>query len=226
MTNIRARCWTEQGSRQNQEDRFYYSPMQGLFAVADGLGGHDDGERAAQTAIDVLTICDRLPSEEAMRNVFVEVHARVMDLGKCRITKTKEHKFSCGCRPPGTTFSALWLSGSTAIVGHVGDTRIWHIRGNSAAMRTVDHKSDWGSLSKALGLACGDDPDVSTLATTPGDVFVIVSDGVALAGEDLTLIVRGSGWDGIAERIVSMGQRRYAERWPTDNATAVVVEIL
>lgn len=159
-----------------------------------------------------------------MLTAFCEANQAVRALGICRVTKTTQHKMSCYCLPPGTTASALWIEGDRAVIGHCGDSRIWHIRGPTAARRTEDHTFWGGNLYKAIGLT-DTPPDLCTVEVQPGDRFVLITDGVLLAGENLYDVAMVGPPEGLAQRIVEAGMRRYGATHlgSQDNATCVVV---
>lgn len=216
------------GRRDEQEDRYLLLPERGLFAVADGMGGHDGGAEAAQAAVDALAAAAvGASSPEVMAAAFERASEAVAAVGgRCPATgKVGQHKMSCGChRLPGTTLTALWLDGPRAVIGHIGDTRCWRVRGGKAEQVTKDH-SMGHVLLRALGGRTKDEPDVFEVEARPGDIFVLVSDGVLLDGGEIAEVADGP-FEEAAERLVAAGAARYEERTPrTDNGTAVCVRV-
>lgn len=221
-----------QGLRDEQEDRVLSLPASGLAAVADGLGGHEDGAQAAQAAVDTIANGSGVPpSLEVIGHLFSSAHRAVAALGpRCYATnEVGQHKMSCGCRRlPATTLSVLWLDGDKALIGHVGDTRIWRVRrvtNGKAEMLTTDHGGPWG-LTRIVGGRSEDAPDLLETDARSGDVFVLVSDGVHLTGDRIAEVLAGGPFEQAAERLVEAGQVEYAKRSPrTDNATAIVIRV-
>lgn len=216
------------GLRDEQEDRYLVRADIGLVAVLDGLGGHEDGAQAAQAAVDVLVKATGPASSHEMRTLFHEAHDAVVAIGpRCEATGERgQHKMSCGCRKlPGTTLTALWIDGPRAVIGHIGGTRIWRVRGGEAVQLTTDH-SQWNMLLRSLGGRGEDPPDVMETDVQPGDVFVLVSDGVHLTGEQIAEVLACGPFEQAAERLVEAGQAEYAKRSPRcDNASAVCVRV-
>jgi protein phosphatase len=184
--------------RETNEDSFLLEQGQGLFAVADGMGGHAAGEVASRLAIETLKeAIDRdTPSrslgttDEAgnwLRDAVVEANRRIWE--SIRVHEER--------RGMGTTVVALLRAGDDAIIGHVGDSRIYLLRGGALHRMTSDHS--WVNEQVKLGLlsddeaqrhpmrnivtrALGSRPDVVvdlvTAGVLPGDVFVLCSDGL------------------------------------------------
>lgn len=163
-----------------------------LFAVADGLGGLNAGEVASATAIRTLLDEYYAPYnhsrvEPALRHAMDLANLRVHDMAQ----KHLEH------RGMATTLSALALAGATAYLAHVGDSRIYRLRGGSLVQLTQDHSEvadlvrmrlvrpeqvashpSRNVLSRTLGQHLLTRPDFSREAVLAGDVFLLCSDGV------------------------------------------------
>lgn len=92
-----------------------------LLAVADGMGGHEDGEIAAAAAVQALSRIYARPlpdsPEAELREFLHEAHARVRE----RVQQNGEVKM-------GTTLTVAWLVGDRVHWAHVGDSRLYHWR--------------------------------------------------------------------------------------------------
>ncbi len=196
---LRAFGLTDVGRRrESNEDDFLLDPAHGLFAVADGMGGHAAGEVASRMAIDTLREVVRredarerhLGVEETadwLRDAVVEANRRI-----CDSIQTHEEQ-----RGMGTTLVALIHAGGEAVVGHVGDSRLYRLRGDGLTRMTSDHS--WVNEQVKLGLmnddaaqrhpmrnivtrALGSRPDVAVDLTSLdielSDVFLLCSDGL------------------------------------------------
>ena len=218
----------EQGLRDEQEDRVLWLPEAGLFCVLDGLGGHEDGARAAQTAADVLRAgAGVTPGLDALRALFAAAHEQVAALAPCPVSSPGSHRLSCGCsRLPGTTLTALWLDGERAYVGHIGDTRLWRVRrvtNGTAEQLTKDHH--YGPfLDKSLGGRTEDPPDLFEIDVRAGDTYVLLSDGVNLLGQEIAEILAHEPIETAAQRLVIAGMEHYPRK-EKDNASALVVRV-
>lgn len=216
------------GKRDSYEDRVLLSPELRLFAVADGLGGHLDGDVAAQTCVDILFSeieQSGEPSVHAMRNAVELAHRAVRALDVCRVTKTPQHKLSCYCRPPGTTLTALWFKPRSVIVAHIGDCRVYHWTHPESECRVItqEHRSR-GGLSKHVGRYYGElEPDIFELAVEPGHALLVCSDGLWEPLEKLGATVRASDLEAPMEgsrNLVSL-----VEASSDDNISALLIAI-
>lgn len=208
-----------------------------LVVVADGLGGYVASEEAS--ALASRWVATRL--EEASRQGVLTRHTLVdavqganlalWQLGYERGSALK------------TTFSALACTQTQSYLAHVGDCRIYRIRGNDVRQLTHDHS--WARESTVLGLLCqfgwgrppsrhvldralGDQPivriDVAQLTAHPGDRFVICSDGVwgSISTSDfMTLVTQDIDDHALAESLAAEALARGG----TDDATVAVASV-
>ena len=197
--------------RDSNEDDFLLEPARGVYAVADGMGGHAAGEIASRLAIETLQevlqrndpAAARKTVEDAaewLRGAVVEANRRI-----CDSIRLHEER-----RGMGTTVVALVHSGEDAVVGHVGDSRLYLLRDHEFLRMTSDHS--WVNEQVKLGLmnddtaqrhpmrnivtrALGSRPDVmvdlTSVQVQPGDVFLLCSDGLntMLADEQIRAIL-------------------------------------
>lgn len=209
--------------RQINEDRVLDRPDLGLWAVADGMGGHSRGDVAAETVIAHLSAL-RPPItppalDEAIRSANLEIY--------------EAH----GGRS-GTTLVMLSLDDGTATIRWAGDSRAYLIRHGSLRLLTRDHSVvqelvEAGVVDAAhaadhpqanvITRALGTSPHLTleTLSATlmPGDRVLLCSDGLSrtLANDDL----QGQfEIDDMADRLLQNALQRNA----SDNISLVIVE--
>ena len=158
----------------------------GFFALADGIGGHPAGEIAARAAIAHL--CDSIHDifvsprhshsiEELMalfRIFYENANATVFDLGR----KHKQY------RGMGTTLSTLFFHEEALIHGHVGDSRIYRLRGDDFTQLTSDHVKKKNLLTRAVGPKEHVLPEIEVVSILPNDVYLLCSDGLTGAISD------------------------------------------
>lgn len=163
-----------------------------LFAVADGLGGHNAGEVASGLALEVLiekmqSAPESWPIEKRLRRAVQEANLRIYN----KSTTVPE------LRRMGTTLTATVLAGVRLVAAHIGDCRLYLARGGALAQLTKDHT--WVGeqvrhgvlspeearahpkrhvLSRSLGSALIVGIDMLTMDIRPGDVLAQVSDGI------------------------------------------------
>jgi len=173
-----------------------------VFAVADGMGGMDFGDVASTTAVDCI---EKELSECGMQS-FTETEvkklfARVFNLINNKIIKKCIEKKSI--TGMGTTLSVCIVTDDKAYIGHMGDSRIYIIRGGKAIQVTKDHSYveeliDSGRITKeqarshpnrniitrALGLDRDIDVDTDAFNMLEGDRILLCTDGLTNAVED------------------------------------------
>ncbi|MBR0208923.1 MAG: serine/threonine-protein phosphatase [Oscillospiraceae bacterium] len=197
--------YTHIGRRPNNEDALAVAEGKGgaLACVADGLGGHQNGEFASRAATDELR---RLFEEESFGGSELKEAVMRADAAVRRVHETA----------PGalTTIAALWLGEYRAVAAHVGDSRIYQFRDGKVLYQSVDHSAaqlavmageitpqqirthrDRNKLLRVLG---GErEPKVSQqpLDVRPGDRFLICSDGFweQITEETMLALARGGG---------------------------------
>lgn len=230
--------------RTGNEDTFFVDLERGIFLVADGMGGHAAGEVASRLAADtvggalVRGVDAKLEADalaEAMRGSLHAAHEAILEY-------TSEDSSATGM---GTTLTALVLCTDGSFrVGHIGDSRMYVLRGSRLQQFTRDHtwvqrEVDAGRLTAvaarrhrlshilthALGADSADHPDVLSGNLAPGDVVLLCSDGLTgmLPDRAIAAILNGPG--SLAEQAAELIAAANA-RGGRDNITAVLVRIL
>jgi len=177
--------------RTVNEDACVELPSLGLWAVADGMGGHEAGDVAAQMIIDALRAVSPPPEWQdyiqEVRRTLLRVNHRLREESARRY----QH------RTIGSTVVVLLLRGNQMAVLWVGDSRIYRLRGNHLEQLTRDHSHvqdlvEQGLLTaqdaqhhpmanvitRAVGSADTLEIDCSSSAVLAGDVFLLCSDGL------------------------------------------------
>jgi len=209
-----------------------------LFAVADGLGGLNAGEVASATAIQTLLDEYYSPSnasriERALQHAVQLANLRVHDMAQ----KDIEH------RGMGTTLTALALAGSTAYIAHVGDSRVYRMRGKNIAQLTADHsevadlvrmrivKPEMAAqhpsrnvLTKTVGHHLMLRPDFAREPAQPDDVFLLCTDGVwsEVPEPELAALASKSEPEHACRKIIDACLDRHCD----DNVTVQIVRVL
>ena len=178
--------------RPQNEDSMLMRPDAGVFGVADGLGGHAAGEVASAMALEVLDgQCERrLPVAEVPRALHGVVEAANAEIFQAAST-------SASMEGMGTTLSAIWFVDDSALIGHVGDSRIYRLRGGVLQQVTDDHtmlaeairdgvdhvraKATIPSsiVTRAVGVRPRVIPMLSSCSVQSGDRFLLCSDGLS-----------------------------------------------
>lgn len=212
----------------NQDDYLVLFPgaggdAGGLFAIADGMGGVAGGAQASRAALRALGA--RFASGTGGGEVAGDVLTDGFSAAAERVAQIASE--TAGLADMGTTMTALALRGGRAAVAHIGDTRCLRIRGAQVEQLTVDHASQEARnlLTRAIGGGQRDDgPDVLEFDVRPGDLFVLMTDGVwgEVDSDELVQDLRAGGLQAGCERVLG----RVFERGAPDNATMLAVRVV
>ena len=113
--------------RERNEDSFLLDQGASLFAVADGMGGHAAGDVASQTAI------------AAFAAAFAETRNVVIAMKTANRAVIERGNADPARAGMGTTLTAVHITGDTALVAHVGDSRLYRLRAGRFEQLTRDH---------------------------------------------------------------------------------------
>ncbi|MDE3025938.1 MAG: Stp1/IreP family PP2C-type Ser/Thr phosphatase [Acidobacteriota bacterium] len=220
--------------RRRNEDAFVLAPP--LFAVADGMGGAQAGEIASKLAAAALEDTDagRLTGPAKVASLIQEANRRVHE-------RSSVDPATSGM---GTTMTVALVEDDGVVIGHVGDSRAYLVRGHDLEQITEDHslvnellKSGRLSAEEAeshpqrsvITRAVGTDPDVDVdsfvVETQDGDIFLICSDGLTDMVDDehiLETVERHRGdLDRMTRQLVTAANSGGGE----DNITVVAFSI-
>jgi PPM family protein phosphatase len=122
------------GKRQNNEDCILLSPEHGLFIVCDGVGGNNKGEIASSLACD--TISNYIINNREINGESSVIQEAVRNTEGAFLEYISTHPESEGM---ATTLSCLQLYDNAAVIAHIGDSRVYHIRNGKIIFKTEDH---------------------------------------------------------------------------------------
>lgn len=141
--------------RLKNEDAFYADEDIGLFMVADGMGGHNGGDKASKIAIESAAeafLSLRYESPKiALEQAFARSAKEVFRVGNSFLS----------LKGMGTTLSAVAIDGVFAHIGHIGDSRVYLLRGKKLRQITNDHSLVNEQLE--AGLISADEAKISSL---------------------------------------------------------------
>lgn len=218
--------------RTNNEDAHCVRPEDGLWLVADGMGGHEHGEWASE-AIAEATKRVTLPGD--FDAALVEIAEGIHE-ANTRIWAEAESRG----QQMGSTAVALFVRGRRFGVLWVGDSRAYLLRQGHLLQLTRDHTQvqemiDRGLLSEAdavdhpmghvLARAVGVRPDVEVDViqdeVEPGDIFLLCSDGLSgpVSDPEIAQLLGSNPPDLAAQALVD----RTLARGAPDNVTVVIV---
>ena len=236
--------------RPHNEDAVFGDAAMGLAILADGMGGYNAGEVASGMATTLLagsligTLDEREPQQIDAAGVRV-AHRQLRD----RIDDANAEIYFAGQKQPkfagmGTTLVVAWFYDNQLTVAHIGDSRLYRVRGNRLDRLTRDHsllqeQLDSGIISaaearysssknlvtRALGVDLAVEPEIRDFPVEPGDVYLLCSDGLTDMVDDLeiglTLRELRENPAGAADELVQMAN----DGGGRDNVSVVVVNV-
>lgn len=232
--------------REVNEDAWLAAPP--VFAVADGMGGHDGGDVASRIAIEEL---GRLAEEgydprrgpEAISGAIAAAQRRILAYADEQAARGVERR-----RSAGTTVVAALLveddSGPAWLLANLGDSRVYRVAGGALQQVSTDHSLvqelvDAGRIApeevathperhvitRALGESLGVEPDYFVLRLADAERLLLCTDGVTGMIDDAAIaqiLAEASDPRDAADRLVDAAVAAGGE----DNATAVVVDVV
>lgn len=208
-----------------------------LFVVADGMGGHAVGDLASRITVETLPHAyfkqDAISVEARLRQSIFAANKAIND-------RSRENREFEGM---GTTCSVLSLSNRGAMVGHVGDSRVYRLRRGILQQLTFDHSLQWEMIR--LGRATAENvemfhprnvitrclgPDLHVpidvegpFSVETGDVFLLCSDGLTnhVSDQEVGAILASLPPTESSRLLINLANCRGG----TDNSTVIVVQV-
>jgi len=182
--------------RQGNEDSFYADDEASVFVVADGMGGHAAGEVAAQIAASrVGEALSGAVGTQPAAELAETLEAAIAEANRRILSRAQDDP---ACYGMGTTITALCVLDASFLIGHVGDSRAYRLRGGSLERITKDHtlvqqEVDRGTLTdeqarvhprsnvltRALGIPGGFATDLYEGTLEAGDRVLLATDGLS-----------------------------------------------
>jgi PPM family protein phosphatase len=206
-----------------------------LCALADGMGGYAHGGVASVTALDIFFDSfygsnGALPARlnQAIQHANIAVHQAAQRLNAGRM---------------GTTLTAAYLAGNQLFVAHVGDSRLYLIRGGKAICLTNDHTGvgelvragvlspdklrnhgERSMLTRCVGIDLSVETDITHITVRKDDVLILCSDGLWSVIEDdefARLATRASDPEALTQNLIDLALSRDSD----DNVSALAIHI-
>jgi serine/threonine protein phosphatase PrpC len=239
--------------RTHNEDNFLVDQKLSLFVVADGMGGHASGEVASQLAVnefrnavdsrrDIIEAFSRHETGVTTHDVLGVLEYAVQSAGLAIFDLGNKETDKRGM---GTTVSAFLLIGERGFIAHVGDSRVYMVRGGQTVQLTEDHslinelirhgkvtretlaKSPYASYKNAVTRAVGVyetvQVDTIDLEVLPGDQFLLCTDGLHtyLDEKEISRQLSDESITAIPTKLIEHANNGGGH----DNITAVVVRV-
>ncbi|HVQ41433.1 MAG TPA: protein phosphatase 2C domain-containing protein [Vicinamibacterales bacterium] len=242
VSPFRAAGLTDVGAqRVVNEDRFFADAGRGIFIVIDGVGGQAAGGRAADTALAV--ICTELAarSGSAADRVREAIAAANNEIHRQAATRPEWQGMAC-------VLTVALVEGERAVVGHVGDTRLYKLRGGALQKVTHDHspigeREDAGEVSEMEAMQhprrnevyrdVGSEPrqatdpdfvELTEIAVEPDAALLLCSDGLTDLVPSATVKQVVASHAGRPEKVAEALVKAANDAGGKDNITVVYAE--
>lgn len=196
------------GGRSENQDSYgsAETPYGFVVTVCDGMGGGPGGKTASSIAVKeiILGIKEGNPDDTAVNIVIKAIR-------RANLAIIEAGKETPALKGMGSTCTILLISNESAIISHVGDSRVYQLRGKSKIFRTFDHSmvfdlvkqkviteeqarlsAQSNVITRALGIKPDIEVDVVELPYESGDRFLLTTDGIHGAIAEAELIAMAS----------------------------------
>jgi len=230
--------------RKNNEDFLFVDIERNLFIIADGMGGHQAGEKASKLAVETA---EQYLTKEKIANIICTegdikeaINKSIDTANKVILEEARLHRKLSGM---GCTIIIAIAEGNLFHIGHVGDVRAYVICEDTISLLTEDHtvineliKSKRITaeeakkhplkhvLSKAVGNKDKVEPDYNQILIKPGDYLLLCSDGLTTMIDDniiKDIVVKEKDTEKIKEKLVDKAK----EFGGKDNITVILIHI-
>ncbi|TAK50885.1 MAG: Stp1/IreP family PP2C-type Ser/Thr phosphatase [Gammaproteobacteria bacterium] len=220
--------------REHNEDAIASDSDIGLYVLADGMGGYNAGEVASGIAVKTIA--------NLVRESFLAMELEGVDkatglhrpgiilrdaIARANKIIHQTSKSQSQCEGMGTTVAAVLFHDNRVAVAHVGDSRVYRLRGDTFEQLTMDHSllqelvdrgfyspeeaqraTNKNYVTRALGVETTVDVDVREFPVQVGDWLILCSDGLTDMVEDedihLTISTFGANLDTVARQLVQL----------------------
>ena len=230
--------------RPHNEDSVRIAPHIGLAVLADGLGGYQAGEVASEMATSMLhellvgdLSTPRTPAREISTHKLLRL--RINEVNRA-IFHTAQSRAEC--YRMATTLVLALFADNTVTAAHVGDSRLYRLRGGQLVRITRDHSRlqdkidagivtveearysrDKNLVTRALGVSGDVVIDIAEHEVLPGDIYLLCSDGLTdmVADNEIrdALLPPGLSLDEAADGLV----RKANENGGRDNVSVILI---
>lgn len=219
--------------RSRNEDNFLVHPGSGIWVVADGMGGHQDGDIASKMIVEAL---QAVAPQSSAADLLTRCEASVLSANR----RIQLHGAGGDQRVIGSTVAILLIHQYHYACLWSGDSRIYRLRDGELVQLSRDHTQvqeliesgqltedeakNWPGrnvITRAVGVKDEPELDVEDGSLIPGDVFLLCSDGLTnhVSDREILAEIRNQGSQGACDALV----RTTLARGARDNVTVVVV---
>ncbi|MCM1140145.1 MAG: protein phosphatase 2C domain-containing protein [Muribaculum sp.] len=233
------------GGRSENQDSYGSAdtPYGFVVTVCDGMGGGPGGKTASSIAVnEIINGIKEGNPDDTTTNIVIKA------IRRANLAIIEKGQETPALKGMGSTCTVLLISEDSAIVAHVGDSRVYQLRGKTKVFRTFDHSmvfdlvkqkviteeqarlsAQSNVITRALGIKPDIEVDTIELPYQSGDRFMLTTDGIHGSVDEVTLIdmasdkkhALGTVTDEIATTIDGNGRK---EGGGHDNLTLAIIE--
>lgn len=233
------------GGRKENQDSYGFKQMERgfLMTICDGMGGGPGGKTASDIAVkEIIGGIEEANRDEEIPNIIIKA------IRRANMAILESGNAHPNLKGMGSTATVLLLSKHSAFVAHVGDSRVYQLRGKKKLFRTFDHSmvfdlvnqgviteeqarlsAQSNVITRALGINPDVEVDIQELAYEKGDRFLLCTDGIhgTMPEKELIKMVAnkknslGAVTDDIATFVDNAG---HASGGGHDNLTLAIIE--
>ena len=237
--------------REHNEDAIGSNPDIGLMVLADGMGGYNAGEVASGIAVQIVT---DLASEAATREELTNVDAHSGLMRQSIILRDAVYRSNkiiyqtaqsqTHCEGMGTTIVACMFYDNKVSVAHVGDSRAYRLRNSVLEQITLDHSllqelvdrgfysheeaqrsTNRNYVTRALGVEPTVEVEVQEYDVSPGDIYLLCSDGLPDMVEDddihLTISTFNDSLEVVGQQLIDLAN----DHGGRDNVSVMLAQV-
>jgi PPM family protein phosphatase len=190
--------------RDHNEDAVASDLSIGLLVLADGMGGYKAGEVASEIAVLMIAselnefMLDQSSLGELTSDLLLESHMLMQAVAKTNAAIYKISQNESQCAGMGTTLVAGVFADDKLVVGHIGDSRMYRLRGEALTQLTVDHSlvqeqidaglmteeqaqqsNNKNLVTRALGIDAEVELELQEFDVEVSDLYLMCSDGLS-----------------------------------------------
>ena len=196
---------SRKGGREKNEDRmgYCYTRDAGLFALADGMGGHPEGEVASQLALQTLAALFQRDAKPTLADPIRFLNDAIL-AGHQQLLRYATQKSLVDT--PRTTIVACVIQGNAAYWAHCGDSRLYMLRGEKLVARTRDHSYSELQQTMSQVVPMGERFNRNVLFTclgSPGKPVVDTVGPLLMQSGDRLLLCSDGLWGTVTDAVIT-----------------------
>lgn len=221
--------------RAINEDSVLSKPEVGLWAVADGMGGHEAGDVASNMIVQTL---GEIEGKKYLSEFVNEIEDNIIDINQ-RLLEYAE--IMLDGRVIGSTLISLLIRGQAGVCMWVGDSRLYRYRNNELIQLSCDHSQvsellkqgvitaeeaishpEANVITRAVGTSDNIYVDIDVFSARLGDTFILCSDGLynAVDSDDMLDALQEDKIEDSVSRLIGLALNNGA----VDNISVILVK--